>query len=227
MEAAERQRLAIERWRRLVEAEGTVVPILIVETHVPLFEKHVVLCLSSRDAENQFSRFDCRPSDVTMKASAERERWHGRGSRRGDRPGTHLPWAKNPPFQRLHPVRSAFNVFNNLGNLLSLKAYPKQVNAWGFGTVLRQAAASQAVSASSASPRRAHRSSIVGADYSPESPHTGQLTLGWRLIGVSREVARERRVGCEGSRPTWCSFGDPERDAATRCDECVFSPPEA
>ena len=27
-------------------------------------------------------------------------------------------------FQQLHSVRSAFNVFNNLGNLLSLKAKP-------------------------------------------------------------------------------------------------------
>ena len=51
---------------------------------------------------------------------------------------THLPsrenlfWAKTAPFQRLHPVSSTFNVFNNLGNLLSLNAILQSHQTGGF-----------------------------------------------------------------------------------------------
>lgn len=44
----------------------------------------------------------------------------------------HLPWAKHPPFQRLYPVRAAFNVFNSLGNLLSLRRFPQPGRHQGF-----------------------------------------------------------------------------------------------
>jgi hypothetical protein len=44
----------------------------------------------------------------------------------------HLPWAHALPFQRLQPVSSSLNVFNNLGNLLSLRLHPQCCQQVGF-----------------------------------------------------------------------------------------------
>jgi hypothetical protein len=44
----------------------------------------------------------------------------------------HLPWANTLPFQRLYWVSSSFSVFNNLGNLLSLRLHPQSWQRVGF-----------------------------------------------------------------------------------------------
>jgi hypothetical protein len=50
-----------------------------------------------------------------------------------------LPWAHLDRFQRPHPFRPAFNVSNNLGNLLFARRYPQcqqfEVFWYSFGTV--------------------------------------------------------------------------------------------